>query len=118
MTNHFDYFRFYEMLIVIYCNEQDEILGSFTLRNGNEFGQLFVAPSHRGTEVVHLLIREAVAIVTSLGFPSIWGVGYGRMRELLQFFARKTNVEITVEEEPDGRWQVEFQTNQGPISVP
>ena len=110
MGNHFDYFRFYDMLLVIYCDEKDEIIGHFTLRNGNEFGQLYVSPSRRGTEVVHLLIREALAIVHNLGFPYIHGVCYERMKKFYELFKRRYNLHIefpeTPEERTDGQWKV------------
>ena len=116
MTKHFDYFRFYDMLLVIYCDEKDEILGHFTLRNGNEFGQLYVSPQHRGTEIVHILVKEARAIVQNLNFSYIHGVCYERMKRFYELFARRTKVKIefpeTPEERPDGQYRVVFRFNE------
>lgn len=88
MDKHFDYFHFPRVMVVVYCDEQDKILGYFALTNGNELGQLYVDPKCRKTEVVHTLLREAMAIVHAFGFPYIWGVCYERMKRFYEFFNR------------------------------
>lgn len=120
MEKHFDYFRFYDLFLVIYCDEKDEMIGHFTIKNGNEFGQLYVNPSHRGTEIVHLLIREALALVHSWGFPYIQGVCYDRMKKFYELFKRRYNLNIefpeTPEERPDGQWKVVLYFDEAPTN--
>lgn len=113
-TKHFDYFRFYDMLLIIYCDEQDEIIGYFTIRNGNEFGQVSILPSHRGSEVVHLLIWEAAEIVYQLGFPYIFGLCYERMKKYYDRFIAKYDLGDVMKmtespkERADGQWKVVY----------
>ena len=112
MLKHFDFFRFYNLLIVIACDDQDKVVGYFCLRDGNEFCNLYVVPSHRGTGVVHLLVWEAIEILKSLGFPTIWGLCYEPVRGLYACISERfggiETVEETPEERPDGQYQLVY----------
>lgn len=112
MLAHFDFFRFENLLIVVACDDKDQVIGYFCLQNGNELCQVYVAPSHRGTGVVHLLIWEAVDILKSLGFPSIWGLFYDHLVGFYTNYMKKWGAPYTViespEDRPDKQWKLEF----------
>lgn len=112
MLTHFDFFKFYDLLLVVACDEEDKIIGYFCLNNGNELCQVYVVPTHRGTGVVHLLIWEAVDIVKNLGFPTIWGLFYGHLIDFYMSYMARWGAPYTVietpEERPDGQWKLVF----------
>jgi GNAT superfamily N-acetyltransferase len=112
MLAHFDFFKFYDLLLVVACDAKDTIIGYFCLQNGNELCQVYIAPSHRGTGVIHLLIWEAVTIVKGLGFPTIWGVFYDPLFGFYTQYMKKWGAPYTVletpEERSDGQWKLIF----------
>jgi GNAT superfamily N-acetyltransferase len=103
MIKHFDFFRFYNLLLVIACDKEDKVIGYFCLRDGNEFCNVYVAPSHRGTGVVHLLVWEAVEILKSLGFPTIWGLFYTPLAGLYNVFKERFGAVLLEENLPETR---------------
>jgi hypothetical protein len=116
MLKHFDFFRFYNLLLVVACDEDDKIIGYFCLKDGNELCQIYVSPSRRGIGVVHLLIWEAVDIVKSLGFPTIWGMFYGPLKSFYTSYMARWGAPYEVietpEERPDGRWKLVFKIDE------
>lgn len=116
-NRYFKYYIFNTVFLAIYCDEDDRMIGHFTLTNGNEFGQLYVSPNQRGTEVVHVLIREALDIVHSWGFPCIWGVCFERMKKFYDLFRRKYHLHLEFPETPetrdDGQYKVVLYFEEG-----
>ena len=108
MEKHFDYYRFYDMYLTIYCDENDEIIGYFTIRNGNEFGQIYVNPKLRGSEIVHVLIREALNLVHAWGFPCVYGTCYEKMKRFYERFRRVYGLNIEFAETPEERTDSQY----------
>lgn len=112
MIAHFDFFRFYNMLIIVACDNKDKILGYCGVKDGNELCQVFVYPEYRGSGLVHQLVWKAVEVAIAAGSDVLWGVAYPHVKDLyigyITRFGATLIKEEQAEERIDGQWRGVF----------
>lgn len=108
--DHFDYFMFYRRFLIVACDKEDSVIGYIVITDGNEFGQLYVNPKHRATDVIHLLRNEAEKWSRKWGFKFVWGVCYDRVAKFHKRLAREYGYKLAFVESPedrdDGQWKI------------
>jgi predicted N-acetyltransferase YhbS len=112
MIAHFDFFGFYNTLIIVACNENDEIIGYCGLKNGNELGQVYVKPKYREQGLVHVLVWKAVEAALAGGSKVLWGVAYPHVKDIyigyIERFGATLVEEEQAEDRADGQWKGVF----------
>src|SRR3989304_7879924 len=99
MISHFDFFRFYAMMIIVACDENDEVLGYCGVKDGNELCQVFVYPEYRGKGIVHQLVWKAVEFALGNGSKVLWGLAYPHVKDLYIGYVTKFGAKLVEEEQ-------------------
>lgn len=112
MIGHFDFFGFYNNLLIIACDVDDKVMGYAVLRDNNEICEVFVKPDYRNRGLVHILMWKCVEIAKELGEKILWGTMYDHRKELYMvykdLFGATLIKVVPPEEREDGKWTVVY----------
>jgi len=116
MIAHFDFFRFYNLQIIVACDAEDEVLGYCCVNNGDELCQVFVYPQYRGLGVVHQLVWKAIEFVREIGRDYLWGTALPNVKDIyigyVERWGAKLVEETQAEDRIDGKWKGVFDISQ------
>lgn len=114
MIKHFDFFNFYNLTMILACDERDRIMGYACLKSPNELCQVYVKKAYRGknTNLVHILVWKVVELARSRGQGHLWGAAYPAVKDLYIGYVTRFGVrlvdEIQAEDSVDGQWRGVF----------
>jgi len=112
MIAHFDFFGFPDLLIIVACNDKDEVMGYACLKGIDELCQVYVKPEYRGTRLVHTLVWKVVEKALLCGSKILWGVAYPEVKDLYIGYVTRFGAVILEEEQAedreDGQWRGVF----------
>ena len=109
MIAHFDFFRFYELMIIVACDKDDKILGYCCVKGGQELCQVYVTPAYRTKGLVNHLVWKAVEMALAAGSKILWGVAYPNVKDLYIGYVTRFGATLVEEEQAedraDGQWK-------------
>jgi len=112
MIKHFDLFKFYNLDIVIACDENDKVMGYACLQNNDELCQVFTKPEYRKKGLADVLIWKCYELAVLAGTTIIWGTAYPSTKDMyIDTIKRFGTVLLEVqppEERNDGQWKMVF----------
>ena len=111
---YFVYYVFIDLFLIVACDKENKVIGYISIRPNGDLGRIYVNPVHRGGDLIHLLIREALHCAKKLGMPGLWGVCYDRMAKFYRRYYTKLGKRFgytwyfvqSPEERDDGQWLI------------